>query len=77
MFSCTGGAVLSADLRDRENGFPALEDGSLALRGWEAEACGSEAAFGPAVVDASEMPVYVVRGSVAIELIADVDEVLD
>ena len=77
VFSCIGGAVLSANLCDRENGFPALEDGGFTLWSWVAEACRGEGAFGPAVVDAGEMPVYVVRGSVPVELIADVDEVLD
>ena len=47
------------------------------MRGWVAEAGGGKGAFRPAVVDAGEMPVYSVRGGVAVELIADVEEVLD
>ena len=67
---------MAADLSDAENGFPALETG-VALRGWVAETGGGEGAFRPAVVDAGEMPVYFVRGGVAVELVADVNKVLD
>lgn len=76
VFGSVGGAVLAADFSDAENGFPALETG-IALRGWVAETGGGEGAFCPAVVDAGEMPVYSVGGGVAVELVADVDEVLD
>ena len=44
---------------------------------WIPETCGGKGTFGPAIVDASEMPVYVVRGGVAVKLVADVDEMLD
>ena len=72
------GAVLSADLRHAEDGLPAL-DGRLAVlwRGGVAEPGRDEGPFGPAVVDAGEVPVHGVGGGVAVELVADVDEVLD
>lgn len=41
-----------------------------------AETCGCEGAFCPSVVDVAEVPVYRIGGSVSIELVADVDEVL-
>ena len=71
------GAVLSANVGHAEDGLPALEGRRAGLRGREAEAGGGEGAFGPAVVDAGEVPVHRVRGGVAVELVADVDEVLD
>lgn len=72
-----GGAVDAADFGDAEDGLPALEAGAVASpRGGEAEAGGGKGAFGPAVVDAGEVPVDRVRGGVAVELVADVDEVL-
>lgn len=71
------GAVLSANVGHAEDGLPALEGRRAGLRGRKAEAGGGEGAFGPAVVDAGEVPVHRVRGGVAVELVADVDEVLD
>ena len=73
-----GRTILTADFRDAENGFPALVGGAFpgGCRGRVAEAGGGEGAFGPAVVDAGEMPVYFVGGGVAVELVAHVDEVL-
>lgn len=71
------GAVLAANVGDAEDGLPALEGRRAGLRGREAEAGRGEGAFGPAVVDAGEVPVHRVRGDVAVELVADVDEVLD
>ena len=71
------GAVLAADLRYAEHGLPTLIDGRGALRGGKSEAGGSEGSFGPAIVDAGDMPVHRVRGGVAVQLVADVDEVLD
>ena len=71
-----GGAVDAADFGDAEDGLPAFEAGGVALGGGEAEAGGGEGPFGPAVVDAGEVPVDRVRGGVAVELVADVDEVL-
>lgn len=76
VFGCSGRAILAADLSDAENGFPARET-LIALRCWVAESGGGEGAFCPAVVDAGEMPIYLVRGGVAVELVADVEEVLD
>lgn len=73
---CRCGAVDAADFGDAEDGLPAIEARRVALRGGEAEAGGGEGPFGPAVVDAGEVPVYRVRGGVAVELVADVDEVL-
>lgn len=70
------GAVSAPDLRDREDGFPGLV-GVGVLRGRVAEAGGGKGAFRPPVVDAGEVPVYLVGRGVAVELIADVDEVLD
>ena len=70
------GAVHAADFGHAEDGLPAFEARGVALRGGEAEAGGGEGPFGPAVVDAGEVPVYRVRGGVAVELVADVDEVL-
>ena len=71
------GAVLAADLRDAKDGLPSLEAGHVASRGWETEAGGREGSFGPAVVDAGKVPIYGVRGGVAVKLVADVDEILD
>lgn len=72
-----GGAVEAADLGDGEDGFPAFEDGGVAFGGGVAEPGGGEGPFCPAVVDAGEVPVYLVGGGVAVELVAHVDEVLD
>ena len=72
------GAVLAANVGDAEDGLPALKGRDVALpRGREAEAGGGEGPLGPAVVDAGEVPVHRVRGRVAVQLVADVDEVLD
>ena len=71
------GAVLAANFRHTEDGLPALIDRRIALRSGEPEAGRGEGSFGPAVVDAGDMPVYRVRGGVAVQLVADVDEVLD
>ena len=71
------GAVLAADFRHAEDGLPALIDRRVALRSGESEAGRGQGSFRPAVVDAGDMPVYRVRGSVAVQLVADVDEVLD
>ena len=72
------GAVLAANVGDAEDGLPALKGRDVALpRGREAEAGGGEGPLGPAVVDAGEVPVHRVRGGVAVQLVADVDEVLD
>ena len=70
------GTVQPANLRDAENGLPAPEARGVALGGGKPEASGGKGSFGPAVVDAGEMPVHGVRGRVAAELVADVDEVL-
>jgi len=79
VLSCIRRTILASNLRHAEDRFPSLKRLSANLTRWsrEAETGGGESAFGPAVVDAGEMPVYFVRGSVAVELIADVDEVLD
>lgn len=69
--------ILSADFSHAENRLPALKGHRVTLSRGKAEAGGGEGSFGPAVVDAGEMPVYGVRDSIAVELIADVDEVLD
>ena len=71
------GAVLAANVRHTEDRLPALKGGHAILWGGEAEASRGECPFGPAVVDAGEVPVHRVWGGVAVELIADVDEVLD
>lgn len=76
VFGSRGGAVNAADFRDAEDGLPAFEAGGVALRGGKAEAGGGEGSFAPAVVDAGEVPVYRIWGGVAVELVADVDEVL-
>ena len=76
VFGCGGGAILAADLSDAENGFPARKT-QLALRRWVTESGGCKGAFCPAVVDAGEMPIYFVGSRVAVELVADVEEVLD
>ena len=71
------GAVLAADFRHAEDGLPALEAGHVVSRGGETEAGGREGSLGPAVVDAGKVPIYGVRGGVAVKLVADVDEMLD
>ncbi len=70
------GAVHPADFRHAEDGLPALKGRHVALRGGESEAGGGEGSFGPAVVDAGEVPVYGVRGRVTVKLVADVDQML-
>ena len=70
------GAVHSADFRDAENRLPALKSRHTVLRGGEPEASRGKGSFAPAVVDAGDMPVYGVRGGVAVKLVADIDEVL-
>ena len=73
-----GGAVGAADLGDAEDGLPGFVRLGVGGRGGRvAEAGGGEGALGPAVVDAGEVPVYLVRGGVSVQLVADVDEVLD
>ena len=80
---CSGrrvrGTVLPAELGYRKDRFPSAEIARLAvvLRGRVAEACGNEGALGPAVVDVCEVPVDAGRRGVAVELVADVDQVLD
>ena len=71
------GAVLSANVRHAEHGLPALKGRLAVLGGGEAETGRGEGPFGPAVVDAGEVPVHGVWGGVAVELVADVNEVLD
>ena len=70
------GAVHPADFRHAEDGLPALKGRRVSLRGGESEAGGGEGSFGPAVIDAGEMPVYGVRGRVTVKLVADVDQML-
>ena len=71
------GAVLAADFRHAEDGLPAFVDRRAALRSGEPEAGRGEGSFRPAVVDARDMPVYRVRGGVAVQLVANVDQMLD
>ena len=71
------GAVLSANLRHAEYGLPALKGRLAVVGGGVAETGRGEGPFGPAVVDAGEVPVHGVRGGVAVELVADIDKVLD
>ena len=72
-----GGTVLAANVGDAEDGLPALGGEGIAARGGEAEAGRGEGALGPAVVDAGDVPVHGVGRGVAVELVADVDEMLD
>ena len=71
---CGGG---TSDLCDAEDGLPAadirlsLEDAGVA------EAGGDEGAFGPAVVDGSEVPVDDGWGGVSVKLISNVYQLLD
>ena len=71
------GAVLAADFRHAEDGLPAFVDRRVALRSGEPEAGRGEGSFRPAVVDAGDMPVYCVRGGVAVQLVANINQVLD
>jgi hypothetical protein len=75
VFSGGGGGGGTADLSDAEDGLPAAE--LLGGEGEIAEAGGDEGALGPAVVDAGDVPLDGGGGGVAVELVADVDEVLD
>ena len=75
-FCCGGGGALAAEFRDGKDGLPALE-AFLALRGRVTEAGAGERAFGPAIVDAGQMPVYFVWSGVAVELVANINKVLD
>lgn len=77
VFGCGGGRRGAADVGDGEDGFPAGEDRVAVRWGWVAETGRGESALGPAVRDAGEVPVYLVGACVAVELVADVDEVLD
>ena len=71
------GAVLAANVGDAEDGLPALVDRRVAFGRREAKTGGGEGPFGPAVVDAGDVPVHRVRGGVAVKLVADVNEVLN
>jgi len=68
----------AADLRDAEDGFPPIKQcGAVGVGGGRvAEAGGGEGALGPAVVDAGEVPLDLFGSGVAVELVADVDEML-
>lgn len=78
VLGCLSCAVDAADLSDGEDGLPALEDGGVVAVGrGVAEAGGGEGTFRPAVVDAGEVPVHFLGRGVAVQLVADVDEVLD
>ena len=70
------GRGLATNVRDGEDGLPAVEGSVGAFRARVAEAGRHEGALGPAVVDGCEVPLYCVRGSPAVELVADVDEML-
>ena len=68
---------MAANIGDGEDGFPALETGVGALGGGIAESGTAEGALRPAVGDAGHVPVDLVGSGVAVELVADVDEMLD
>lgn len=72
----SGGAGVPANFGNAEEGLPALEDIGIAHWRWITEAGRGKGALGPAVVDACKMPVNLVRGRVAIELVAHVDQML-
>ena len=74
-FGSVGRTVLPTNFRDGENRLPALEHWGVGVtqRGRVPEACARQGAFGPAVVDAGEVPVYFVRGGIAVELVAHID----
>lgn len=71
-----GGTGLPADFGHAEDWLPALK-GAGAERGRIAKAGGDESTLSPAVVDAGNMPVHLAGRGVAVELVADVDEMLD
>ena len=73
------GTVLPAELGHAEDGLPSLVCGGATgvLGGRVPEPGGGEGALGPAVVDAGDVPVHLLRGGVAVQLVAHVDQVLD
>jgi len=75
VFGGCGGGGGAADFGDAEDGFPAVEDdgGGGVVGGGVAEAGGGESTFGPAVVDAGEVPFNFVGGGITVQLVADVD----
>ena len=77
LFSCRGRRSSASDFGNGENGFPSCEDPAAIRRRRIPETSARKGALSPAVVDAGEMPVDFVGGGVAVELVADVDEVLD
>lgn len=72
-----GGTGIATNLRDTENGLPAVEDDAVAGRGGIAEAGRGQGASRPSVVDAGDVPINFAGRGVAIELVAYVDEMLD
>ena len=76
-FCCCGSGVMAADFGDGEDWLPALEPFGASLGRRVAKASAGEGTLCPAVVDAGHMPVYFVGGCVAVELVANIDQILD
>ena len=67
-----------ANMRDAEDGLPGLWGCAVGgLRGGVAEACGDKGSLGPAVVNIGKVPVNPGRGSVLVELVAYVNQMLN
>lgn len=64
----------TAKLSDTENGLPALE--LLGVFGGVTETSRCKSSSSPAVVDVSKMPLNLLRRTVAIKLVTDIDEML-
>ena len=70
------GRGIATNLGNAEDGLPAAVDGVIIRGHVVAETRGCQGTFGPAVVDAGEVPVYSLWRGISIQLIADVNEVL-
>ena len=68
--------MTAADFRDAEDGFPAVRFGTFGFGGVVAEAGGGEGTLAPAAVNIAKVPVDRIGSSVAVKLVADVDEIL-
>lgn len=71
-----GGRVIPTNLGHTKNRFPATILAAIMFR-WEPEPSADESALGPSVVDAGKVPINGLRGSVLVELVANINELLN
>lgn len=75
VLSGLGGRVGTTNLGDAEDGLPAVVK-PVSTLSWVSKASRDEGTLGPAVRDASNVPVDNVGSRVAVELVANIDQVL-